>query len=207
MRADEYTKALEGKKIPILVLDQKWHRLFAIHGKTEEIKSVEKQLDSLLAEQGKLNSELKELKKLKNKLMDEIVQNMDAENSEIDDEAREKKREDNKKLIDDINLRVEEKEDIMLELPAQTRDVNERLMLLSMEYFYSKIRVNKDEAREIEAWINQVRIDLKKNLIRKQNREINNKEIYAYLHDIFGHEVVEIFDLREEEDFEKSSNG
>ena len=62
-------------------------------------------------------------------------------------------------------------------------------MLLSMEYFYSKIRVNQEEAQEIDAWIKQVRVDLKKNIIKKQNREISNREIYNYLHDILGPEV------------------
>ncbi|MBP3678522.1 MAG: hypothetical protein J6I97_09275, partial [Agathobacter sp.] len=73
-------------------------------------------------------------------------------------------------------------------------------MLLSMDYFYDKIRVNQTESVEIEEWINQVRIDLKKNIIRKQNRDINNREIYAYLHDIFGAEVINIFDIKYDED-------
>ena len=67
-------------------------------------------------------------------------------------------------------------------------------------YFYDKIRVNQTESVEIEEWINQVRIDLKKNIIRKQNRDINNREIYAYLHDIFGAEVINIFDIKYDED-------
>ena len=71
-------------------------------------------------------------------------------------------------------------------------------MLLSMDYFYAKLRVNKEEAKEIEDWITQVRIDLKKNIIRKQNREINNREIYAYLHDILGPEVLDLFDIQYE---------
>lgn len=33
----DFEAALKGKKVPLLVLDQKWHRLFAIHGKTDEI--------------------------------------------------------------------------------------------------------------------------------------------------------------------------
>lgn len=69
-------------------------------------------------------------------------------------------------------------------------------MILSMDYFYSKLRVNQTEAKEIEDWIAQVRIDLKKNIIRKQNRTINNKEIYSYLHDIFGAEVLDLFDIQ-----------
>ena len=48
--------------------------------------------------------------------------------------------------------------------------------------FYEKIRVNKKESDDIDAWINQVRVDLKKNIIpsKQQNRDINNCEIYAY---------------------------
>jgi hypothetical protein len=45
-----------------------------------------------------------------------------------------------------------------------------------------------------------VRIDLKKNIIRKQNRDINNREIYAYLHDIFGARVIDLFDIKYEEE-------
>ena len=37
----EFENAIRNKKVPILVLDQKWHRLFAIHGKTDEIKEAE----------------------------------------------------------------------------------------------------------------------------------------------------------------------
>ena len=191
---EEFKKALSNKNIPILVLDQKWHRLFAIHGKTDEIKEAEAEVSELLALQGKINNELKKLKKIKSQLMDDIVQNMDDEND--NSAEREKKRQENKKLIDEVNEKIAEEEDRLLEMPKEIKDANERLMILSMDYFYSKIRVNHTEAQEIEEWIAQVRIDLKKNIIRKQNRTINNKEIYSYLHDIFGAEVLDLFDIQ-----------
>ena len=190
----EFKKALSNKNIPILVLDQKWHRLFAIHGKTDEIKEAETEVSELLALQGKINNELKKLKKIKSQLMDDIVQNMDDEND--NSAEREKKRQENKKLIDEVNEKIAEEEDRLLEIPKEIKDANDRLMILSMDYFYSKIRVNHTEAQEIEEWIAQVRIDLKKNIIRKQNRTINNKEIYSYLHDIFGAEVLDLFDIQ-----------
>ena len=199
MKKEDFEAALKDKKVPILVLDQKWHRLFAIHDKTEEIKHVESQLNSLLAEQGKLNNELKELKKVKKQLMDNIVENMDDAAKGENDKLRTKKLEEDKRLIDDINNKIDEKEDTLLDIPKQINDVNRELMLLSMDYFYGKLRVNQEQAKEIEDWINQVRIDLKKNIIRKQNREINNKEIYSYLHDIFGHDVIELFDVAHDE--------
>jgi hypothetical protein len=65
-----------------------------------------------------------------------------------------------------------------------------------MDYFYEILHLNKKESDEIEAWIQQVRIDLKKNIIRKQNRDINNREMYSYLHDLFGPDVLDLFDIQ-----------
>ena len=199
----EFKQALRGKKIPVLVLDQKWHRLFAIHGKTEEITQVETRLKELLGKQGKLNQELKELKRLKGKLMDNIVQNMDGISQEYHSSLQERKMEEDKRLIDEINEKMEAYEDELLDLPNLIRLTNEELMILSMEYFYEKIRVNKSEADEIAEWIDSVRVELKKNIIRKQNREINNREIYSYLHDILGPEVLDLFDIKYHEEAEE----
>ena len=199
----EFKQALIGKKIPVLVLDQKWHRLFAIHGKTEEITQAENRLKELLGKQGKLNQEIKELKRLKGKLMDSIVQNMDSISQENSSPLQERKMEEDKRLIDEINEKLDVYEDEILDLPDQIRSVNGELMILSMEYFYEKIRVNKREADEIAEWIDTVRVELKKNIIRKQNREINNREIYSYLHDILGPEVLDLFDIQYQEEEEE----
>lgn len=199
---DEFRKALEHKKLPLLVLDQKWHRLFAIHGKTDEIRNAETELNNLLARQGKLNSDLKDYKKVKNQLMDEIVQNMEGSDGNALD--KEKVRDKDKRMIDELNERIDAAEAELLELPQKMKQVNENLMILSMEYFYAKIKINTQESKEIEEWINQVRIDLKKNIIKKQNRDINNREIYAYLHDICGPQVLDLFDVEMEASDKKS---
>lgn len=199
---DEFRKALEHKKLPLLVLDQKWHRLFAIHGKTDEIRNTETELNNLLARQGKLNSDLKDYKKVKNQLMDEIVQNMEGSDGNASD--KEKVRDKDKRMIDELNERIDAAEAELLELPQKMKQVNENLMILSMEYFYAKIKINTQESKEIEEWINQVRIDLKKNIIKKQNRDINNREIYAYLHDICGPQVLDMFDVEMEASDKKS---
>ncbi|MEE1304513.1 MAG: hypothetical protein U0K68_05115 [Agathobacter sp.] len=196
---DSFIKSLEEKKVPILVLDQKWHRLFAIHGKNDEIKNKEQELDSLLALQGKLTNEVKELKNLKNQLMNDIMENMDSASSDLSDDKRNKKLDDNKRLIDEINEKIDNEEDALLDIHAQIKVANEELMILSMDYFYEKIRVNKQESDEINEWINNIRVELKKNIIKKQNRDINNKEIYSYLHDIFGMELIELFDIQYDE--------
>ena len=196
---EEFRAAIAGKQVPILVLDQKWHRLFAVHGKMEEIKAAEGTLNALLARQGKLNTDLKGYKVLKNKLMDSIVQNMEGTTETHLNAAREKKLDEDKRLIEEVNQKISDAEDELLELPRQICDVNNELLMRSLDYFYDKLRVNQEESKEIEEWINQVRIDLKKNIIRKQNRDINNREIYAYLHDILGPDVLDLFDIRYEQ--------
>jgi pimeloyl-ACP methyl ester carboxylesterase len=56
-----FKAALKSVKVPVLVLDQKWHRLFAISGKPENVKAKEVELNELLQLQGKLNQEIKDL--------------------------------------------------------------------------------------------------------------------------------------------------
>lgn len=199
---DGFRLALHGKSIPILVLDPKWHRLFAIHGKSETICELEQRLDGYLAEQGKCTQEMKDLKNLKNTLLDCIVRNIDGATEENTDPMQTKKLEENKRLIDDINEKLEACEDRLLDLPHQIQDTNENLMIASMDYCYDKIRINEKEAAEIAEWIKQVRVELKKNIIKKQDCEINSREIYAFMHDIFGAQVIDLFDMKYEEETE-----
>lgn len=203
MEEKDFENALKDKKVPILVLDQKWHRLFALSGKPENVLAIESELNHLIERQGQLNNDLKDLKKLKNKLMDNIVVNMAGTHEENSGAIESKKLEEDKRLIDDVNAKIEEAEDELLELPKLIRDKNETLMIATMDFCYDKLRSNMKEADEIAEWISQVRRDLKKNIIKKQNREINNRQIYSYMHDIFGPSVINLFDLVQEDVDEK----
>ena len=70
---DLFRTALEGKKIPILTLDHKWHKLFTQTGDNDEIHALETVVNDLLKRQGKLNTEIKSQNLFKKKLMSEIV--------------------------------------------------------------------------------------------------------------------------------------
>jgi len=186
---------LQGKRLPVCVLDEKWHKLFALKGKPGNITVLEDKLNGLLQRQWQLGSEKKELKKLKGKLMANIVENMEGTHVENAGKLSAKKLDEDKRLIDEINGKLSAYEDELLDLPREIDRVNKELMLHTVEYCYEKLRINLDEAREITDWITQVRIDLKKNIIKKQNREINTRQIYAYMHDIFGADMMDVFDL------------
>lgn len=76
-----FREALVGKKIPILTLDNQWHKLFTQTGDNDEIHDLEGRLNDILKRQGKLNTELKSLSSFKKKLMQEIVDIMELPDS------------------------------------------------------------------------------------------------------------------------------
>lgn len=190
-----YADALRGKKIPVLTLDNKWYKLFPNLSDYPDIVEKVSELNGLIKRQGKLNTEAKEIKRLKKKLMEELVLIVD-ENRQSPSEAGEKKIEDHKRLISECNEKFEAYQEELLDLPGQIDAVNYELMLFTMDYCYDSMQENTREIVEIAKWITEVRIELKKNLIRKQEKEIYNHQMYAYLHDIFGPEVIELFDLK-----------
>lgn len=193
-KEESYKQALNGKKIPILTLDNKWHRLFTMMEPDRELKRLEENLNALLRQQGKMNTESKSIKKIKKKLMDEIVQLMEHE-----DKASLKKIDENKRLIEECNDKLEEYQDKLLDLPKEIEQANYALMIRTMEMCYEVLQKNTKEIDEIGEWINKVRIELKKNIVRKQEKEIKNHELYAFMHDIFGADVIEIFDVNQEQ--------
>jgi type I site-specific restriction endonuclease len=75
-------------------------------------------------------------------------------------------------------------------------DVNKQLMLLTMQDCYARLQGNAKEIEEISKWIDEFRVELKKNVIRKQDKELANHRLYSYMHDIFGTEVIDIFDMQ-----------
>lgn len=196
MERQAFTEALAKTKIPILVLDQKWHRLFALDGKPERVVELESQLKEILERQGRLNQELKELKKVKSSLMQNIVEHMDAAD---DEQQHNRQMDENKRLIEEVKDKIAANEDALLDIPKEIQTCNDALMMETMTYCYDRLRTNYKEAEEIAEWIKKVRVELKKNIIRKQNREINNKEIYAYMHDIFGKDIINLFDVRNDD--------
>ncbi len=195
-RTEEVFKAaLQGKRIPILTLDNKWHRLFTQADSNAQIEALTKELNALLMRQGKLNSETKEIKKLKKKFMDDIVQATGDMGTALDKKT-EKKLEESKRLIEECNEKLADYADELRRLPGEIDYVNTRLMLATMETCYDYLHDNTMEIEAIEEWVKQVRVELKKRLVHKQEKELKNYALYSYMHDIFGPDVIELFDMK-----------
>lgn len=193
-RQESFRQALQGKRVPILTLDNKWYKLLTEEARAESA-DLEEELNRLLKRQGKLNNDVKSIKRLKKKLMEEIVSLVDEADQDGNEEASQKM-EQNKKLVEDCNERLDSCQDELLELPRQIEQANFQLMLATMEHCYTAMQDNAESIREIAEWVTEVRIELKKRLIRKQEMEQRNNAIYSYMHDVFGAEVIEIFDMK-----------
>ena len=192
-KKEQFELSLKGKDVPALTLDQKWYHLLGKVG-DENIRGLEKKLNELLKRQGKINTETRDIKKVKRRLMDEIVSLMDEQQGGSDD--AEAKIAENKRLLKECNDKLDSYEDEMIELPRMIDSVNKQLLCITMEHCYETMQENTDDIEELEEWIRNVRIELKKNLIRKQEKEAKTHEIYKYMHDIFGADVVDLFDMR-----------
>lgn len=187
-----FKEALVGKKIPILTLDNQWHKLFTQTGDIPEIHRLEEEVNDLLKRQGKINTEIKSLNVYKKSLMKEIVSIMELPDSP----AKEKKMSENKQHIEESNEMLDEYKDELLEIPKLIDEANLKLMLATMHVCYDKIRRNVREIEEINKWIADFRVQLKKQILTKQKMEIYNDELYSYMHSIFGAEVIEMFDMK-----------
>ena len=81
-------------------------------------------------------------------------------------------------------------------MPREIDKANRELMLLTMQICYDRLKGNEREIAELSKWIAQVREELKEKVIRKAEMEDMNHELYSYMHDIFGAEVINIFDMK-----------
>ncbi len=200
-RDDEvYMSALQGKSIPILTLDNKWHQLFTQTEMTPEIESLADELNSLVEKDGKLRSQTKDIKKLKKKLLGEIVPLRDKANKLGNAPNIEKEISERTRLINECNDKLDSHQDELLDLSKQIYDIDYKLMLETMKVCYERLHDNTDDIKALDEWIKRARIELKKNVIRLQESEMENYNLYSYMHQIFGPEVVDLFDMKYDPD-------
>ncbi|MBO5292243.1 MAG: hypothetical protein J6B10_03565 [Lachnospiraceae bacterium] len=192
---EEFEAALVGKKIPYLTLDNKWHKLFTQLNGTPEVKKCAEELNELLKRQGKLNAELKEIRALKKKLMGEVMP-LARKLEQDPDRMTVRKMDEMTRLIEDCNDKIDTCKEELAELPREMDAVNRQLMLFTMNVCYQKLQSNTTDIEQIAEWISKMRTELKKNVVRKQEMEIENQKLYSYMHAIFGPDVINIFDMK-----------
>ena len=86
---------------------------------------------------------------------------MDAE------DARELQ-EQGKAQVEEYNAQMEAYQDELLELPKLINEKNYLLMLETMALCYEALHTNSEKIMQISEWIDNIRIELKKNIVKKQ---------------------------------------
>lgn len=195
------TKLLRKKRLQILTLDERWHRLFTEEDKTERLKKLEAEVNRLLKRQGQVNTDLKDVKKVKTRLMQNIMDNMEGTMGESE-KTREKRLDKSQKLIREANEKIAQLELQAEEVPQRLEESNRELLEESVSLCYGRIGRNKKEIDELAEWIEETRTELKRRLVRKQEIEDENSMIYSNLHDMLGPELLEYFDAEYGEDGE-----
>ena len=183
---------LKKKNIPIACLDERWLRLFPDSEKTPLIKKLENELKELLKRQGKVNTDLKDIRVVRDKLTQSVLET--AEDTSIPENKRLKKQAASQRLIVEARQKQDKLELELDELPDKIKEANSALIFESVRVCYQRINQNKQDIDMLEQWIEQMREKLKERVVLKQDKEIMNEEIYTYLHGMLGAGVMEAFD-------------
>lgn len=178
---------LQGKRIPILVLDQRWHKLFPNGVKPAEIVALEQTLNDLLKQQGKLVNSIKSLKNGKKKLMEAIVAGMNDANSD-------KKKSKQQKLLIETNERIEKESDELMQLPYEIKKVNQQLLIEGVKYCSADFKNRSEELSSLTEEITQMRNILKEKVAYKVDLEESIDSTYSLMHALLGREVMNLFD-------------
>lgn len=194
MTIDDLKRSIPYKKLPLVTLDERWYQLFPENEKSSEMKKLEKNLNDLIKKQGQVNNDLKAVRKIKNDLMEQIIQNIDADG--LTDSKRQKLMSRNQRLILEAKEKIAKLEDEEMDIPEEIRLANLALVMEGVQISYNKIRANYDDIQLLGKMINEMRIELKKNVLIKQDKEAMNQHIYSYMHDLLGPEVMEVFDAK-----------
>jgi chromosome segregation ATPase len=195
---ERFEVVLADKKVPLVTLDNKWYVLFDGDIRTFTLTNLEKKLNKLLRRQGQLYNELKEMEIAKKTLMDKILENMDINPGNSNSSLKARKLDASSKLINDLNNKIANSEKELEELPLEIDKTNKTLLVEGMRICYHALKTNKKNIEEINKWIENVREELKKNVVKKQEIQDETNQMYSYMHDILGFEIVDIFDMYNE---------
>ena len=183
---EDIVQKIKRKRIPPLTLDVKWQAIFNTPDKPSNIAKLEKQLNDIIKRQGGINNDMKDLKRIKKQLMQEIVVNMDSpEDSRADKKVRK-----SKELIEDINDKLILLEDEELDIPDNMAEVNAQLMLESMDEILDSYEANEEDIEVLESWINETRVELKKRVLLLQNKKEENAMMEKYLTDMVDSDII-----------------
>jgi len=188
-------RTLRKNDISLLILDERFNKLFTSTPKTPQIEASEEKLKSLLKEEARLTAEAKEIAANKKRHMDKIIK-LTPTVFEQNDEAAKKEMKYCEKEIKRINARLKMIEEELDALPDRLKEVNLELLENTVNIVYFKIRKSSKRVEELSEFIEETRARLKEYIDEKELLSQDDTDIYSYFHDLLGAEELERLDKK-----------
>lgn len=193
-RRKKFDKSILRKNdISLLILDERWNRLFTNIPKTSAIERCEERLKDLIKEEARLIAEKKEIAITKKQHMDRIIKLTTDVYDKNDDNAK-KEMQFSESEIKRINDRVKQIEKEFDEMPERKKQANLELLEHTVNVVYLKIRLASKRVEELEELIEETKARLKGYIDEKESLSQDDTDIYSYFHDLLGAEELERLD-------------
>lgn len=192
LKSDYIHNILKTKRLPIVLLDPLWHSAKA-HIKSSVIDNAEKELQELLKEQARLNTDYKEYTVIKQNFLKEILVLSGKVQVGNDDEAFEELNKLHQSTLG-ANQKLEEIERRLDSIDDEINDKNKEIISEMIAVGYGYIETYKERSQVLEAEITALRLQMLQKTAQKKESEAFLKNIYNYLHSIVGREQIEVID-------------
>ncbi len=186
-------KILRKNDISLLILDERWNKLFENTVKTPQIASCEIKLRELLKEEARLITEAKVIAETKKKCMDRIMKLTPAVFEQNDEKAADEMQQLEKE-IKRINERTKKIEEALDVLPDRTKETNLELLEHTVNLVYFKMRCSSKRVEELAKLIEETKAKLMQYIDEKESLAQDDTDIYSYFHDLLGGEELERLD-------------
>lgn len=194
---EEFLNRFRGVEAPILILDERWLRIFPEEYKTSEIKRLERELREAFKYQARLTSDMEDAEQKKKQLMDRIIRFMNV--AQVS-ESEAKKQEKSQEYIKDINEQLSGMEMEYENMPDRIKELNEELLVESLRVCYRRMKENKDQLAVQKQLVLEARALLQERRETQKELRKENERIFSFMHRVFGSRIIEIFDEFEEID-------
>jgi phage terminase Nu1 subunit (DNA packaging protein) len=184
---------LRKNDISLLILDERWNKLFVNAQKTAAVERSEQKLRELLKEEARLTAEQKEMAAAKKQHMDRIIK-LTPDVFEQDDADAKEEMKASEREIKKINERSKQIEELLDEMPDRIRRANLELLELTVNIVYFKMRSARKRVEELDKLIEETRAKLKEYIDEKETLSQDDSDIYSYFHDLLGAEELEKLD-------------
>ena len=179
-------------KIPLLVLDENWLKLFG-NVKFKNMQMLKEEINELLIKEGKLKEESYGLQREKNHAMKMILGISDAINNE-DKDVDVNLLDEYKEKIENINEELDEITFQLETIPGKIRELNFELLRLTVDYGYRELKTREKKLNETNGELEELRERLRELINEKHDYEEWIDASYSFLHGMLGSKEMEKLD-------------